>query len=420
MRTVSKSIVGLAVGLGLLAAAPADAATSLAGRWDATVTVNGAVIPFRLDIVGEGPAVKGVLYNGDDQETTTSAQVGSGAVVLKLEHYLTTIVASEKDGQLDGKVQMRGDKGPEGNPFHAVRYVPRTAAAGAPSIDGVWEIPHETNKGEKAWRFIVKQSGADVSAAILRVDGDTGALTGQYQDGRFILSHFDGSRPARMEVRTGENGTLEILQSGSNRDGKLIAYRPQAARAKGLPEPANYTAHTTMRDPNEVFTFKLPDVNGQVLSNEDPKFKGKVVLAIVTGTWCPNCHDEAHYLVQLYKKYRAQGLEIVALDFEEPEQQDGLERVHAFTKQYGVEYTYLIAGAPAEMWEQVPQAVNLNTWPATFFVGRDGRVKLIHAGFAAPASGAFNQQLKAEFESTIERLLAEPAGAGRVSSGVQP
>jgi peroxiredoxin len=419
MRNVSNSIVGLAVALGSLAAAPADAATSLAGRWDATITVNGAMIPFRLDIVGEGAAAKGVLYNGDDQETTTSAKVGNGAVVLKLEHYLTTIVASEKDGQLDGKVQMRGDKGPEGSPFHAVRYVPRAAAAGAPSIDGVWEIPHETNKGEKAWRFIVKQSGADVSAAILRVDGDTGALTGQYQDGKFVLSHFDGSRPARMEVRTGENGTLEILQSGSNRDGKLIAYRPQVARAQGLPEPANYTAHTTMRDPNEVFTFKLPDVNGKVLSNEDPKFKGKVVLAIVTGTWCPNCHDEAQYLVQLYKKYRAQGLEIVALDFEEPEQQDELERVHAFTKQYGVEYTYLIAGAPAEMWEKVPQAVNLNTWPATFFVGRDGKVKLIHAGFAAPASGAFNQQLKAEFESTIERLLSEPAGTGRLSSGVE-
>ena len=60
------------------------------------------------------------------------------------------------------------------------------------------------------------------------------------------------------------------------------------------------------------------------------------------------------------------------------------------------------------MWEKVPQAVNLNTWPATLFVGRDGRVKVIHAGFAAPASGEFNDQLKTEFTSTIERLLAEP------------
>ena len=88
---------------------------------------------------------------------------------------------------------------------------------------------------------------------------------------------------------------------------------------------------------------------------------------------------------------------MTGLYFEEPEQQDDLTRVHSFIKQYGVEYTYLIAGAPAEMWEKVPQAVNLNTWPATLFVGRDGKVKHIHAGFAAPASGEFNAQLKQEF-----------------------
>jgi hypothetical protein len=81
--------------------------------------------------------------------------------------------------------------------------------------------------------------------------------------------------------------------------------------------------------------------------------------------------------------------------------------VRAFVKKYGVEYTFVIAGAPAEMWEKVPQAVNLNTWPTTIIVGRDGLVKTIHAGFAAPASGEFHNQLKEEFTSTIERLLKE-------------
>ena len=127
----------------------------------------------------------------------------------------------------------------------------------------------------------------------------------------------------------------------------------------------------------------------------------------MTGTWCPNCHDEAQYLVQLDKKYRDKGLAIVALDFEEPEQQGSLERERAFVKKYGVEYTYLIAGAPSEMWEKVPQLVNLNTWPATVFVGRDGTVKGIHSGFASPASGEFNQQLQEEFTAKIEQLLAE-------------
>ena len=336
-----------------------------------------------------------------------------------------------KDGELDGSIAIsrrgngnkpgEGEEGANtskagkgrgntaGSPFHATRYVAPAAQdlAKVPSIDGVWEIPHESPKGEKAWRLIVQQHGADITTSILRVDGDTGALTGSWQGDKFVASHFDGARPGLFELTPQADGTLKVISGGSNRDGELIAYRPEVARAKGLPEPANYQTHTTVRDPNEIFTYSFPDVHGKIVSNEDPRFKGKVVLAIVTGTWCPNCHDEARYLVELYNKYHDQGLNIVALDFEEPEQQTSLKRVNALIKEYNVLYTYLIAGAPEDMWDKVPQAVNLNTWPATLFIGSDGKVKATHAGFASPGSGVFNAQLKEEFESNIKRLLAE-------------
>jgi hypothetical protein len=285
-------IVAVGASAGMSAAwadsAADSAASSIDGRWDATLTTNSAVIPFRLDISGSGANLKGTLYNGEEKEYTTKASYDNGTVVLSLEHYLTKIVAKLHDGQLEGKIEMRGDKGPEGSPFHAQRYVaPAAASAEAPSINGDWIVPFESAKGEKAWRFIVRQNGAEVLASILRVDGDTGALTGTYRDGKFVLSHFDGSRPYLLEVTPLKDGTLGLDQKGGGpRQGKLTAYRPEVTIAKGLPQPADYTTHTTMRDPNEVFTYKFPDVNGKVLSNEDPKFKGKVVLAIVTGTWC--------------------------------------------------------------------------------------------------------------------------------------
>ncbi len=124
--------------------------------------------------------------------------------------------------------------------------------------------------------------------------------------------------------------------------------------------------------------------------------------------------------MQLDRKYRDKGLAIVALDFEEPEQQTSLDREKAFVKQYGVNHTYLIAGAPAEMWEKVPQAVNLNTWPATLFIGRDGKVKSVHSGFASPASGRFHDELKAEFTAQIEKLLADqPVPYTASTTGIQ-
>jgi peroxiredoxin len=411
MKRYSSRILSLAALAASLATSGLAAdARSLQGRWDAALTTKTGVVPFRLDISGEGATLKGTLYNGwDPFETTTGARFENGTLLLNIDHYLTKITANLKDGQLDGTVvsQSRADAATYG--FHATRYVAHVADANAPSVAGSWEIPLDkpNAKGEKSQRLIVQQKGAEVSASILRVDGDTGALNGTYKDGKWVLSHWDGSRPGVMELSLTKDGTLEVKQEGGRAGNKLIAYRTEVARAKGLAEPEDYTTHTTMRDPNEVFTYKFPDVNGKTLSNEDPKFKNKVVLAIVTGTWCPNCHDEAQYLVQLYAKYHDKGLEIVALDFEEPEQQDDLARVHAFIKQYKIPYTYLIAGAPAEMWEKVPQAVNLNTWPATLFVGRDGRVKHIHTGFASPASGVFSTELKAEFTATIEQLLKQ-------------
>jgi peroxiredoxin len=401
--------------LAFVSAARAETPT---GRWDATVVINDVEIPFRIDFSGEGPNFTGTVYNGDLPVLSTGGHLENDRLFVNFGHYLSKLEATLKDGRLEGKLSGRfeRDRYISPYPFRARRYVPvALTAEKVPTIDGLWEIPYNSPKGEKSWHFIVRQKGPELAAAILRVDGDTGTLTGAYKDGKFVVSHFSGSRPLVLEIRPLKDQTLEVLPRGAyTAKEKLIAYRPAAARAKGLPEPTDPDKHTRVKNPSEVFKFNFPDVNGNVVSSSDSRFAGKVVVAVVTGTWCPNCHDEAQLLVELDRKYRDRGLQVVALDFEEPEQQeDGLKRAKAFITKYGVEYPYLIAGAPIEMWEKIPQAENLNSWPTTFFVGRDGRVRLIHAGFAAPASGEFHEKVRAEFISTIERLLAENATASR-------
>jgi thiol-disulfide isomerase/thioredoxin len=400
--------VAIAIGA-LLSIAPVGMAESIAGIWNATLTVgNNLEVPFRIEFQGDGSNVKGTFFNGDQRFTSTSGRFENGSLVLNWDYYASKLEATLKNGILEGQYTHRRD----GGHFRAQRFTaPAASNAKAPSIDGIWELDGvASSKGEQAWRFIVHQSGGEVSAAILRVDGDTGTLTGTYRDGKFVLSHFSGVRPALLEVQPAADGTLQLVLNGKSH---MTAVRPVEARAKGLPAPDDPLRHTGVKDASEPLRFSFPDLNGHIVSETDAQFRGKVVLVEITGSWCPNCHDEAPFLVNLYRKYHSQGLEIVALDFEEAEQLKDPVRLRAFIQKYGIDYTVLLGGETGEAKDKLSQAEHWDAWPTTFFVGRDGKVKTVHSGFPSKASAELYTQAADEFTHTVEHLLAESTLASK-------
>jgi len=151
-------------------------------------------------------------------------------------------------------------------------------------------------------------------------------------------------------------------------------------------------------------------VEGKMVSDKDPRFQGKVVLLAIGGSWCPNCHDEAPFLVELYKEFHARGLEIVGLFFEaDPEPAKARPRVQTFIRRYGIQYPMLLAGTPDELNQKLPQIVNFGAYPTTIYLGRDGRVRSVHAGFASAATGQEHVRLETEVRELVERLLGENA-----------
>jgi thiol-disulfide isomerase/thioredoxin len=384
----------------------AASSDNIAGLWDATVTVGGTPIPFRMGLSGAGAGAKGWFFNGDDKEISNSGTFENGTLTLNFDSYASVLKATVKDGVLEGQYIQRGKP----LEIKAVR-VPEHPVAGAkgPDIHGIWFLENvaSTKKGEMAWQLVVKQEKGEVTAAILRVDGDTGALTGGFKDGKFVLSHFSGARPSQMFITPQNDGTLAVELGGQHHEGSMIAYRPEEARAKGLAEPTDADHHTGVKDPTQPFTFSYPDLNGNLVSNTDARFKNKVVLINITGSWCPNCHDEAPFLAEVYRKYHDRGLEIVALSFEEAEQLQNPTRLRAFIKEYGIGYTVLLGGETSSAKEKLTSAEDWDAWPTTFFVGRDGLVKGVHAGFPGPGSGELYRKEKEEFIATVERLLGD-------------
>ena len=399
--------------LSLLTALPAASlagpdAAALAGRWRAAALVKGAEIPFRLDFSDKGGELRATFFDGPRPTNASSAGTfANGRLHLAFPSFNAVLDATVADGKLDGTYVL----GKLHAPIHAVKADgPPAVQAHAPSIAGEWIIPTTSAKGEKAWRLIVHQAGGRVQATILRVDGDTGTLDGGYSNGAFRVSHFGDNRAAVLEIRPQPDHRLKLLLTDDDNDdhADLVALRPAAAKAQGL-TTADPTHYTGVKDPTEPFRFAFPDLAGHTVANTDPRFRGKVVVVDVMGSWCPNCHDEAPFLQALYRKRHAQGLEVVALDFENTGTPADIDRLKAFIARYGITYTVLFAGQRKDVHDKLPQAVNLAAWPTTFFLGRDGRVKATHVGFTSVGSGARDLQTKAEVDRQVAELLAQPA-----------
>jgi thiol-disulfide isomerase/thioredoxin len=396
------------------------AAQSIDGLWDAIVVSNSVEIPFRFEISTKGTTAQGFFFEGDRKVGSTSGTFAEGAVKLEYDFLNTTLDLKLADDQLTGSYR---NNRPNARPqdVRMRRFAPVSIGQqDPPSLAGTWEMRRVAEevtapRDTRTWNVFLRQSGAEFSGSILRVDGDTGTLEGYWRDGKLVMSHFAGERPNLFEATLNTDGTLAVTL---NRNAHYLVVRTGEARAKGIPEPPDPSRYTNVKNPTEPFRFSFPDLTGKTVSNTDAQFQGKVVILAIGGSWCPNCHDEAPFLGELYRDYHAKGLEIVGLMFEnDPDPKVSIPRIRTFVKRYDAKYPMLLAGTTnpspttKTIAEALPEIVNFGAYPTSIYLGRDGRVRSVHAGFASPATGEEHVRLKKELRALVEQLLSVPAPA---------
>jgi hypothetical protein len=115
-------------------------------------------------------------------------------------------------------------------------------------------------------------------------------------------------------------------------------------------------------------------------------------------------------LLRLYQKYRGRGLEIVGLAFESTGDTtvDG-RQVRRYRDKFNIPFPLLLAGTndTESIAAALPQLSDVTAFPTTVFLGKDGRVRRIHAGFHGLAAGAQHASMVGEFEREIEKLINE-------------
>jgi thiol-disulfide isomerase/thioredoxin len=423
---LSASLLALSVSVLPAALSPSivlgQSSAAITGVWQGYATVRETQqVPITIRISGSASALKAEFLNGPadhpDATPATSVTFDGKHLVASFDYFARTLDATLSDGKLGGTY---GATHPNAKavpiPFsatHVAILADPGSVAHAPDISGSWEIATKSNKGEGAWEFRADPPSVKsslIKTVIQRIDGDTGGLWGSWNGTSFNVSHFTAAGPALYSVTPQSNGTLlikSLLGPVHDSSPELIARRTADARKLNLPTPTDPTQQTTVKDPNVPLAFSFPDLTGKIVSNTDPEFHGKVVIVAVGGSWCPNCHDEAPLLVSLYKRFHSRGLEIVNLDFEQGDPETDTARLKAFITHYGIPYKVLAAGTTDQLAEKIPQGVNLNCWPTSFFIGRNGLVKETHAGFAGPGNTTGHVALERDVTALVEKLLAE-------------
>ncbi len=374
-----------------------------AGDWRAVLDLAGGELRFGVRVERAGQQWKGELCNGRRCQPLTSVRQVGDSLELEMADYAATIAATRRGDSLSGVYRNVGNRGPRTIPFRASRG--RWPAKPAPDrFLGRWDATYLGDWGTSPRIFELRNGPGGLEGTIISNSGDYGHFAGRAEGDSFSLAHFDGSFVYLVTGRLAGDTLRGVFHAGLRTQTPWVA-----VRSTGRPHLTPPT-EVTRADTTDPFRFAFPDLNGRMVTERDPRFRGKVVLVDVFGTWCPTCHDAAPALARLYDKYHDRGLEIVGLAYEVTGDSaaDG-RQLRRYRDKFGLRFPILLAGVndTEAAAATLPQLRGFTAFPTTIFLGRDGRVRRVHAGFYGPATGAQHGRLVGEYEREIERLLRE-------------
>lgn len=122
-------------------------------------------------------------------------------------------------------------------------------------------------------------------------------------------------------------------------------------------------------------SLRLPDTEGKLVELQALLEKGPVVVVFYRGDWCPKCKAQLSELAKAQASFEAKNASLVAVSV------DDAAKSKAFARATGASFP-LLTDAKLEAiraWH-VEHVGNDIAKPASFVVGRDGKIKFAHVG----------------------------------------
>ena len=416
-NTIFKSGTILIVSLLFFAKSFAQDANLRTGSWKGVLKLNDSTqLPFNFQV----KALSLEIMNGDERIVVDEIKFFSDSVFIKMPVF---------DSEF--RVQMLGDTLMKGSWINYARKTKNVISFKAvwlshqhfPPNNDFSKIKFLLGSGPQSkWKAVFSPNAKDSTIAVglfdevndqvingtfLTETGDYRFLEGEknHQQKTFTLSCFDGSHAFLFTGKVKGDSIVDgHFYSGSHWHEPWVAVRNDKFELR------NPDSLTFLKTGFTKIDFSFKNTEGKLVSLKDAKYKNKVVIVQLMGTWCPNFMDETKFLAPFYEKYKAQGLEVIALAFERTDDfAKAVSNVERSKKRFNANYDFLITmkAGKDQASEALPMLNAVMAFPTTIYIDKKGVVRKIYTGFNGPATGDAHTKFVEQTTLFVEKLLKE-------------
>ena len=383
------------------------------GTWRGALKTSSVnELPFNFKVTDTAGHKQITIINGDERFKVPNVKVIGDSVFVKMPLFDSEFKLRFEGERLAGKWIRHLANGDVAMDFTATpntseRFITNTENP-LYNVSGRWSVSFGKDKDVEKLVGEFTQTGSKLTGTFLSTTGDYRYLEGIVSGNKLYLSCFDGGHAYLFTATISDANTLTAGKFYAGLSGLQDWAAVKDANAK-LPDAYSLTA---LKPGYKKIDFSFRDINGNKVSLTDSRFKNKVVIVQILGSWCPNCMDETNFLVNTYyPKYHSQGVEVVGLAYERTTDfAKSQKTLQQLITRFDVPYPVLITGytpSKDDPEKSLPMLVKVVGFPTTIIIDKKGDVRKIHTGFSGPGTGVYYAQFKEDFEKLTDSLLAE-------------
>jgi protein-disulfide isomerase/thiol-disulfide isomerase/thioredoxin/uncharacterized membrane protein len=207
-----------------------------------------------------------------------------------------------------------------------------------------------------------------------------------------VTKEWVGTSPDRAAVKGGSSKSGQSARCAFYKDSDAPDTRSDTTGFRCCSGAENIEASSSASFPGGKVGDIIQDFSGTLITGEQlgtDRLRGKPFILTFWATWCEPCKKELPALAEMYRKYRKDGLEIVAVNVDK-----NSEKVPPFLEKMPLPFPVILDPEKKIMDGFQSRKGGI---PLTFWVQSDGFIRQRSTGFDA--------NKKKEFEDSVKALL---------------